>query len=534
MPRPARSKRPSYIWGKSWRRARGIHDSFFELAGTRSSASRLGPSPAGGAALTPHQIFDTGHRLGWRPWCRRRGSRHEQRADERSRSAGAGPAPSFFRAARRPESFQQALLLKDTGTVSPDLLARSAATARPPRRSPAALPLRRCEWRQTAAGPGGDVPFSVVDLSALLPLGAGAAQERAAAAGQVSLRLATGPLVRALFFRRDGESDRLLARYPPSGGRWCFVAHPPGGSGVRLPQLARSGTVVLPPKTTSFRKWGESLERHARFPEVSSGGGLLGHGAQASAACLRSISRERQPRGFQRFFPSASIRMRPALPQRCRKPYQTAGQRRVTCPSAGLEAGDGEPTERIRLEPTRLAAPGEIERQAGGGRLRHRDPVAHLRLNLRGARVPLERLSHFLNESSWVQHNRARSRQLRQPDSRSSRRMRHETPSTTRWWIASSNRSDSPSRRKKRARTKVLSPVAGIPGRRRQRAPGPRRAPRGESREVDTENGTSPPGPARSAAIRHRRNGSAAESVVVDEQWGGRPARQQVRRDRFP
>ncbi|HZF07303.1 MAG TPA: amino acid adenylation domain-containing protein [Thermoanaerobaculia bacterium] len=334
----------------------GIHDSFFELGGDSILCIQVvARAQRAGLRLTPHQIFEHRTIAGLATVVQEEGaSRHEQ-------GAMSGPVPLapvqrqfFSERPVDPNHFNQALLLKLREPVSPDLLARSAAHLLVHHD---ALRLRfHCddgEWRQTAAGPGGDVPFSVVDLSALSLSVRGAAQERAAAAGQVSLRLATGPLVRALFFRRDGESDRLLLaihHLVVDGVSWRILLEDLE-SGCR--QLARSGTVVLPPKTTSFRKWGESLERHARSAEVQAEVGYWVTVAQASAACLPlDLPGSANLVGSSRIL---SVGLDPdeteALLKEVPKTYQTqVNDVLLTALARALRRWTGEPTVRIDLE----------------------------------------------------------------------------------------------------------------------------------------------------------------------------------------
>jgi amino acid adenylation domain-containing protein/non-ribosomal peptide synthase protein (TIGR01720 family) len=252
----------------------GVHDSFFELGGDSIlSIQVVARARQAGLRLTPQQIFER------RTIASLAAVVEEEGAARGEQGPVIGPLPltpiqlRFFAEQRiDPHHFNQALLLELRQPLSPDLLARAVAQLLV---CHDALRLRfeRCDghWLQRAAEPGGDGDggtFAVIDLSALAATARGAAQERAAAAAQASLSLAEGPLVRAILFRRDGEKDRLLLaihHLAVDGVSWRILLEDLE-SGCR--QLALTGTVALPPATTSIREWGELLERHARSAAV--------------------------------------------------------------------------------------------------------------------------------------------------------------------------------------------------------------------------------------------------------------------------
>jgi amino acid adenylation domain-containing protein/non-ribosomal peptide synthase protein (TIGR01720 family) len=127
------------------------------------------------------------------------------------------------------------------------------------------LRYRRTEagWEQWNDAPGGEAPVDLVDLSGLDADAQEAAMTAAADAAQRSLDLEAGPLVKVVHFRLGARGDRL-----------AVIAHHLVTDAVSLGflmkdletayrQLADGGAVVLPRKTTAFRRWAERLAEHA-------------------------------------------------------------------------------------------------------------------------------------------------------------------------------------------------------------------------------------------------------------------------------
>jgi amino acid adenylation domain-containing protein/non-ribosomal peptide synthase protein (TIGR01720 family) len=120
-------------------------------------------------------------------------------------------------------------------------------------------------WRQVNSGLDEGLLFTLVDLSALAGDQRPTALETAAAQIQTGLNLAAGPVLWvAQFITGEAEPDKLL-----------FVIHHLSVDGVSwrilledLPAVYESlrvrETVRLPPKTTSFMSWSESLTEHAQ------------------------------------------------------------------------------------------------------------------------------------------------------------------------------------------------------------------------------------------------------------------------------
>jgi amino acid adenylation domain-containing protein/non-ribosomal peptide synthase protein (TIGR01720 family) len=124
-------------------------------------------------------------------------------------------------------------------------------------------------WRQFNDAPGERVPFSYVNLAELPEHEQSQAIETAAAELQASLDLSEGPIVRFALFHLGAERR----------GRLLIVIHHMAIDGVSWrilvedimlahEQLSRGETVRLPSKTTSFKRWAERLDEHARSAEL--------------------------------------------------------------------------------------------------------------------------------------------------------------------------------------------------------------------------------------------------------------------------
>jgi amino acid adenylation domain-containing protein/non-ribosomal peptide synthase protein (TIGR01720 family) len=123
-------------------------------------------------------------------------------------------------------------------------------------------------WQQHIEAPSADPQVTVVDLSTEPPAERVAAFEAAATRFQSTLKLATGELVRVVYFHwGDGQPNRLL-----------FIAHHVIVDAHSLPilasdlqrayqQLVAGAPVQLPPKSTSYQEWAEQqmAQWHACF-----------------------------------------------------------------------------------------------------------------------------------------------------------------------------------------------------------------------------------------------------------------------------
>jgi amino acid adenylation domain-containing protein/non-ribosomal peptide synthase protein (TIGR01720 family) len=124
-------------------------------------------------------------------------------------------------------------------------------------------------WQQFNEAPVESVPFSWVDLSAIPEQEQGQAIEGAAADLQASLDISRGPIIRVALFhlgeRRPGRLLIIIHHMAVDGVSWRILVED-----IRLAyeQLSRGEPVTLPLKTTSFKRWAERVNEHARSDEL--------------------------------------------------------------------------------------------------------------------------------------------------------------------------------------------------------------------------------------------------------------------------
>jgi len=122
-------------------------------------------------------------------------------------------------------------------------------------------------WRQHNAAPDGDIPFCIVDLTAIASV-AMAVWDDAANQAQRSLDLEHGPLVRMVRFDLESEPSRLLIavhHLAVDGVSWRILVE---DLETVWTQLDRGEAPRLPAKTSSFKHWAERLAGHARSTEI--------------------------------------------------------------------------------------------------------------------------------------------------------------------------------------------------------------------------------------------------------------------------
>jgi amino acid adenylation domain-containing protein/non-ribosomal peptide synthase protein (TIGR01720 family) len=128
---------------------------------------------------------------------------------------------------------------------------------------------RGADWTQEIAEREEHDLVDLVDLSDLAPLERRAALEKRAFAVQRSLDLASGPLLRAAWFDhgRDDPGRLLLVVHhlAVDGVSWRVLVEDLASVHA---SLVRGETPLLPPKTTSFKRWAERLRAFASSSEL--------------------------------------------------------------------------------------------------------------------------------------------------------------------------------------------------------------------------------------------------------------------------
>jgi amino acid adenylation domain-containing protein/non-ribosomal peptide synthase protein (TIGR01720 family) len=124
-----------------------------------------------------------------------------------------------------------------------------------------ALRLRLVDDKQRFVAPQGPVPFERVVLE-------NDALEEAAARVQTSLDLASGPVFRAVLFENPGAPTRLLLcahHLAIDGVSWRILLE---DLSTAYQSQSSGESVVLPPKTTSFKCWAERLFEYAQSKQL--------------------------------------------------------------------------------------------------------------------------------------------------------------------------------------------------------------------------------------------------------------------------
>ncbi len=262
-PRNAREALLAEIWrGVLGVERVGVHDNFFQLGGDSIlSIQVVARARQAGLLITTRQFFDHQTIAGLAAVAEETG------AAEAGEAAVAGEAPltpiqrRFFAEERRePWRFNQAVMLEPRERLAAPALA--AALARLAEQHDA-LRLRFLReedgWRQVHATASA-VPLLEIDLEALPSSEKSRALDGVAERLQSGLDLAAGPLFTAALFRLGSEAgDRLL-----------LTAHHLIVDGVSWRVLLEDlAAPVLPPKTTSWKRWAERLAGFARSPELA-------------------------------------------------------------------------------------------------------------------------------------------------------------------------------------------------------------------------------------------------------------------------
>jgi len=263
------------IWRSVLRRDQvGVHDNFFDLGGDSIiSIQIVARANKAGLRLTPPQIFQyqTVAELAGVV-----GTSEEIAAEQGVVTGPVIPTPAqrwfFDQRPSNPHHFNQSVMLHPLEPLEPGLL---AATGERLLAHHDALRLRferedaeSTEWRAHLPGLDGQAgrpPVTTIDLEALRPSAAEhrrikAVVEAAAAQVQASLDVEAGPLLRLVLMNLGAElGQRLLIvahHLAIDGVSWRILL---GDLESVYHQLENGATPELPPKSTSFKEWGERL-----------------------------------------------------------------------------------------------------------------------------------------------------------------------------------------------------------------------------------------------------------------------------------
>jgi len=247
----------------------GIHDNFFELGGDSIlSIQIVSRASQAGLRLTPKQLFE------------------HQTIVELARVVGEAPIVHaeqgivtgevpllpiqnwfFDQNMATQHHWNQSMLLTVRDELVPDLL-KQAVSHLLTHHDTLRLRFQQQEggtWQQVNADVEDFVPFETVDLSALSESEQASRIAEKADETQQSLNLEQGPLMRVVHFNLGAEKQaRLLIvvhHLAVDGVSWRILLE---DLQTAYEQLDAGKPVVLPPKTTSYKHWAETLQDYAK------------------------------------------------------------------------------------------------------------------------------------------------------------------------------------------------------------------------------------------------------------------------------
>jgi amino acid adenylation domain-containing protein/non-ribosomal peptide synthase protein (TIGR01720 family) len=267
-PRTDAEQKLASIWSKVLRVEKvGVHDNFFELGGDSIlSIQVISLARREGLKLTPKLLFEnqTVAEL-----SRVVGLAEDSNAKQEVLSGDLPLTPIehwfFEQNLQDAHHYNQAFLLEVSGRLDREVLQSALQTVN---NHHDALRLRfvreKGSWRQFYSTAGQQVPLDVVQIGNLSEESVREAIESAAASAQASLNFEAGPTWRVTYFDRGKDG----------AGRLLVVVHHLAVDGVSWRplledmetaylQLVRGLSLPLPAKTTSFKKWAESLQKFA-------------------------------------------------------------------------------------------------------------------------------------------------------------------------------------------------------------------------------------------------------------------------------
>jgi len=292
-PRTPAERRLAAIWSEVLGVERiGVHDNFFALGGDSIlSIQVIARAQQAGLRLTPRQLFQhqTVAELA-------AAALEEEAPDERAEQGPVtGPVPLtpiqrwlFAQELDDLQHWNLAVMLELREAVRPEHLHRAVGHLLE-HHDALRLRFRReaTGWTQWNDPPGLIAPCAAFDLSALPVPARKVALESAAEALQRSLDLETGPLQRFALFRglfgEYGTADRLLViihHLTVDVVSWRILLE---DLQTLLRQLARGEAPRLPAKTTSYRRWAESLAAGPRHEIPRDSGGADGGNVEGLA-----------------------------------------------------------------------------------------------------------------------------------------------------------------------------------------------------------------------------------------------------------
>jgi non-ribosomal peptide synthase protein (TIGR01720 family) len=287
-PRSRAEEELARIWAGVLRLPKvGIHDNFFEIGGDSIlSIQIVSRAQLAGLAITPRQVFE-------HPTIAELASVAGARAAvsaEQGLVTGAAPLTPVQQwflelAPEDPSHWNQMSFLEVKEPLDASALEGAVVDLL---RHHDALRLRVARsgsgFEQTFAPPSEETPFRRVDFADLGDAESVAAIEKTAIETQASLDLASGPVLRVVLFDLGpARPSRLLIvihHLAVDGVSWRILLE---DLWTAYGQRRLGAATALPPKTTSFKRWGERLADHARSPVIQDEAGYWLDPARAAS-----------------------------------------------------------------------------------------------------------------------------------------------------------------------------------------------------------------------------------------------------------
>ncbi|NEY34579.1 amino acid adenylation domain-containing protein, partial [Streptomyces sp. PRKS01-65] len=247
----------------------GADDNFFMLGGDSIlSIQVVSRARAAGLTLTPRDLFRYPTVAALAAAGTAGGAPDTAGTAPVSGEVGLTPIQHWFLDAqpRRPEVFDQCVVVETPGDVDPDALRRALGALWTHHDALRSRFTRRDDgsWRQWCAAPEEEPPplLEICDLGGLDAAAARQAEARATAAAHAGFRLETGPLLTARLFTGVPAPRLLLAVHHlvVDGVSWRILLE---DLDTAYGQALAGEPVRLPQRTTSVQEWARRLRAHA-------------------------------------------------------------------------------------------------------------------------------------------------------------------------------------------------------------------------------------------------------------------------------